>query len=94
VTELRDVRGGDAEPTIPWANTPDVTAIYDIDTGKELLRMPGLVMLPPGAIVQLGRADDRDNPPQDGIVRTIRLWSAYPGTTPLLRLDVDITLPN
>ena len=59
----------------------------------ELLRMPGLVILPPGAIVQLGHGGDPDNPPQDGIVRLVRLWGAVPGATPLLRIDVDITLP-
>jgi len=68
-----------AEPTLPWAEVPDQTIIYDMDGGRELLRMRGLVPLPLGAVVQLGVANDRDNPPWDGIVRTVRLWGAVPG---------------
>jgi hypothetical protein len=39
----------------------DVTILYDIDNGKELLRIPGLVALPIGAVVQLGKFGDSDN---------------------------------
>jgi hypothetical protein len=93
MTELHEV-GDDADAAIPWAKAPSVTIICDIDSGREMLRMPALVILPPGAIVQLGHAGNPDNPPQDGIVRRVPLWGAAPGATPLLRLDVDITLPD
>jgi len=83
----------DADPASTRANAPNTTIVVDIDSGRKLLRMPGMVVLPLGAVVQLGRAGDPDNPPQDGIVRVVRLWGACPGATPLLRLDVDITLP-
>jgi hypothetical protein len=72
----------------------DVTIVYDIDSDKELLRILGLVALPIGAVVQLGKFGDSDNLQQGGIVRAVRLWGAVPGGTPLLRLDVDITLLN
>jgi hypothetical protein len=83
-----------AGPTIPWAAAPDQTIIYDtFGGGRELLRMPGLVPLPLGTIIQLGSAGDPDNPPQDGIVQAVRLWGAVPDGKPVLRLDVDTTLP-
>jgi hypothetical protein len=85
---------GDAgEPTLPWAAFPDQTVIYDIDGGRELLRMRGLAPLPIGAVVQLGVAGDPDNPPWDGIIRTVRLWGAVPGGSPVLRLDVELSPP-
>jgi hypothetical protein len=82
-----------SEPAIPWAEVPDQTIIYDMDSHRELLRMRGFVPLPIGAVVQLGVGSDPDNPPQDGIVRVVRLWGAVPGGRPVLRMDVDITLP-
>lgn len=94
MTELHQV-GDDAGPSIPWAKAaPDMTIVLDMASGRELLRIPGLVPLPIGAIIQLGVFTDPDNPPQDGIVRAVRLCGAAPGAKPLLRLDVDITLPN
>jgi hypothetical protein len=82
-----------SEPTLPWARVPDQTIIYDMDGGRELLRMRGLVALPIGAVIQLGVAGDPNNPPWDGIVRTVRLWGAVPGGRPLLRLDVELAPP-
>lgn len=41
--------GDTAEPTLPWAEVPDLTIIYDMDGGRELLRIRGLVPLPIGA---------------------------------------------
>jgi hypothetical protein len=82
--------GDTAEPTLPWAEVPDLTIIYDMDGGRELLRIRGLVPLPIGAVVQLGTAGDPDNPPWDGVVRTVRLWGAVPGGKPLLRLEVEL----
>ena len=77
----------------PRSSALDETIIVDIDGQRELLRMPGQVILPVGSIVQLGRAGDAENPPKDAIVRAVRLWGAVPGAKPLVRLDVELTEP-
>jgi hypothetical protein len=92
MTERYETRGrGDA--TIPWAEVPDQTIIYELGTETEMLRLPGLVLLPTGAIVQLGLDGDAGNPRWDGIVRTVILASAIPGGKPSLRLGVELVPP-
>jgi hypothetical protein len=93
MSELYRVTPGASSERRPKAKAPDETVIWDIDQDREIVRMPGQVILPIGAIVQLGRGGDRDDPPRDGIVRAVRLWGVVPGGRPVVRLDVELTVP-
>ena len=71
---------------------PTQTLVMDAGSGRQLLRIDGLVTLPVGSRIQLGTIT---NPPvSDGIVTGVRLWGAAPPGRPLLVLDVMLAGPG